>query len=100
MHQFRFAVAVGMRSRRMKSVIFLIAFVLFSASGADAAKKHKRPAGVSSEAAASAQASCRGSNVFHCGPIYNAYDYLGNDPDPFIRAMIQRDLGAKYGGAE
>lgn len=24
--------------------------------------------------------------------------YLGNDPDPFIRLTIQRDLGAKYGG--
>jgi hypothetical protein len=43
---------------------------------------------------------CHGANVFHCGPIYNAYDYLGNDPDPFIRAMIERDLGAKYGGPE
>ncbi len=27
-----------------------------------------------------------------------ANDYLGNDPDPFIRLMIQRDLGARYGG--
>jgi hypothetical protein len=26
--------------------------------------------------------------------------YLGDDPDPFIRAMIQRDLGIKYGGEQ
>ena len=84
----------------MKSMIFLVALALLSGSGADAANKPKRLAGVSPKTAAGAQASCRGSNVFHCGPIYNAYDYLGNDPDPFIRAMIQRDLGAKYGGPE
>jgi hypothetical protein len=44
--------------------------------------------------------SCSGANLFPCGPLYNGNDYLGNDPDPFIRSMIQRDLGAKYGGPE
>src|SRR5438067_8581242 len=43
---------------------------------------------------------CRGANLFYCGPIYNSNDYLGDDPDPFIRAMIQRDLGIKYGGEQ
>jgi hypothetical protein len=42
---------------------------------------------------------CRCANLFHCGPIYNGLDYLGDDPDPFIRSMIQRDLGAKYSGS-
>jgi aspartate/methionine/tyrosine aminotransferase len=32
-----------------------------------------------------------------CGPVYFEGYYLGDDPDPFIRAMIQRDLGAKFG---
>jgi hypothetical protein len=36
--------------------------------------------------------------LFHCGPVDNGNDYLGSDPDPFIRLMIQRDLGARYGG--
>jgi hypothetical protein len=49
---------------------------------------------------ADATQRCRGSHLFHCGPLYNANDYLGNDPDPFIRLMIQRDLGIKYGGPE
>ena len=47
-----------------------------------------------------ASAACRGPNLFRCGPLYTSYDYLGTDPDPFIRTMIQRDLGAKYGPAE
>ena len=73
--------------------------VLLSAD-AVAASKTKKPKSMSAQAAASGTVPCPGAKVFHCGPIYNAYDYLGNDPDPFIRAMIQRDLGAKYGGAE
>jgi hypothetical protein len=70
------------------------------ASTADAAQKTKKPSPTAPELAAADSAPCRGSNVYHCGPIYNGYEYLGNDPDPFIRAMIQRDLGAKYGPSE
>jgi hypothetical protein len=80
------------------------AFALFAATSlagtlafsADAATKTKRTRYYAP--VATAAPSCPGSHLFHCGPIYNSTDYLGNDPDPFIRAMIQRDLGAKYGG--
>jgi hypothetical protein len=76
-------------------VCFLVlAISLIVASSANAKKiKKAGPA-----APALAMASCPGSNLFHCGPLYNSTDYLGNDPDPFIRLMIQRDLGAHYGG--
>jgi hypothetical protein len=66
------------------------------ASNAGAAAKIRRAKHIAPVAAMAS--SCPGSNLFHCGPLYNSTDYLGNDPDPFIRAMIQRDLGAKYGG--
>ena len=68
------------------------------ASSAAAAGKIKRPPSHSATVLADASSRCRGANLFHCGPLYNGNDYLGNDPDPFIRLMIQRDLGAKYGG--
>jgi hypothetical protein len=77
-------------------LILLLAFAagLVATSSAEAKRiKTAKPA-----APAGAVASCPGSNLFHCGPIYNSTDYLGNDPDPFIRLMIQRDLGSKYGG--
>jgi hypothetical protein len=32
------------------------------------------------------------------GPLYNGQDYLGDDPDPNIRAYLLRDLGSRYGG--
>jgi hypothetical protein len=71
-----------------------------AASGASAASKSKKARHIAPHTApmAGAASSCRGANRFPCGPVYNSTDYLGNDPDPFIRLMIQRDLGAKYGG--
>jgi hypothetical protein len=32
------------------------------------------------------------------GPLYNGQDYLGDDPDPNIRAYLLRDLTGRYGG--
>jgi hypothetical protein len=89
------------------SVIVLIVAAIFSvtqAASADAGNKVKHshagmPRTVVAGTAGTAQ-HCRGANLFHCGPLYNANDYLGDDPDPFIRLMIQRDLGIKYGGEQ
>ena len=75
-----------------------LAFVLAAAAPADAAKarKHKKVAGA--HAAVRVQSGHRGTNLFPAGPVYNGRDYLGDDPDPFIRSQILRDLGAHYGG--
>ena len=32
------------------------------------------------------------------GPLYNGQDYLGNDPDPNIRAYLMKDK-TRYGGS-
>jgi hypothetical protein len=77
-------------------LIVTVSLATSLAASASAATKSKRPK--SAAPAASSASTCRGSNLFRCGPLYNSTDYLGNDPDPFIRLMIQRDLGAKYGG--
>jgi hypothetical protein len=75
-----------------------LAFVL-AATPADAAKASKHKKHVMAHAATvTAKTGYRGTNLFPAGPIYHANDYLGDDPDPFIRSMIQRDLGAHYGG--
>jgi len=81
-----------MTTRLVPLLVFAISLVVAPSTDAKKIKTSKSPAPVG------AVASCRGSNLFHCGPIYNSGDYLGDDPDPFIRMMIQRDLGAKYGG--
>ena len=76
-------------------MIGLTAVATSTASASGRAAKH--PGQLT---ASTVSSRCEGSYKFRCGPIYNAYDYLGDDPDPFIRAMIQRDLGAKYGGSQ
>ena len=80
----------------IKLLTVAFGFAVIMASGADAKNKAKP---IAPRAAPESSVRCRGANLFHCGPIYNGLDYLGDDPDPFIRLMIQRDLGAKYGGS-
>ncbi len=75
-----------------------LAFVL-AAVPADAAKARKHTKYVTARAATvTANSRYRGTNLFPAGPIYNGTDYLGDDPDPFIRSQILRDLGSHYGG--
>jgi hypothetical protein len=76
----------------------VILAVMQPSSAAAAGKVKRLPVRPGTTTVADAASHCRGANLFHCGPLYNGNDYLGNDSDPFIRLMIQRDLGAKYGG--
>ena len=76
-----------------------LAFVLADAAPADAAKGRKHKKHVAAHATeVVVNPRYRGTNLFPAGPVYNGNDYLGDDPDPFIRLQILRDLGAHYGG--
>jgi hypothetical protein len=75
-----------------------LALVLAAAAPVEAAKARKHKKQVAAPAAAAAKSGYRGTNLFRAGPIYNGYDYIGDDPDPFIRLMMQRDMGPRYGG--
>ena len=88
------------KTRRVspRGLLFFVA-ALTLASSAEAATKAKRQAPARPQASAGTTATCRGGNLFPCGAVYSGNDYLGTDPDPFIRLMIQRDLGVHYGGA-
>ncbi len=66
---------------------------------AEAAKKTKQR---SASAAGYSTSYAGGSGPWRSagsGPLYNGQDYLGQDPDPSIRAYILKDLGIRYGGA-
>jgi hypothetical protein len=68
------------------------------AGPAEAAKKQRAKSAPA--AYASASTSCAGASWGSArGPICNGPDYIGNDPDPNIRAYILKDLGSRYGGA-
>ena len=41
----------------------------------------------------------RGANLFPVGPLnYNGDVYMGDDPDPFIRSQLWRDVSGRFGG--
>ena len=86
-----------MPSRPAKLLICALSFAAMAASSAEAAQKVRKPA--APQATAGSAVPCRGANLFHCGPVYNGNDYLGSDPDPFIRLMIQRTSGRDTAGA-
>jgi hypothetical protein len=69
-------------------------------SPADAAKKKQRHyhSGVAINAMAPGGTNTAFQGGVLRGPLYNGQDYLGDDPDPNIRAYLLRDLGSRYGG--
>jgi hypothetical protein len=74
--------------------VVALAFVVPAQAETVRKVKHKRVAAI----AAQTQVKYRGTDKFRAGPIYDSNTYLGDDPDPFIRSQIARDVNAVYGG--
>jgi hypothetical protein len=89
-----------MASLTVKLLAAIIAFAFIVPAQAETVRKnsnkHKKIAGV--HAMAQAPAKYRGTDKFRAGPIYDGRTYLGDDPDPFIRGQLARDVNAIYGG--
>jgi hypothetical protein len=74
-----------------------LAFVM--AVPAEAAKKKPRHrSGVNAHAMVPGGTTAEYQGGVLAGPLYNGQDYLGDDPDPNIRAYLLRDLSGRYGG--
>jgi hypothetical protein len=76
------------------AALLAVAFALPAAAQTEKSKKRiakKHHAAVS-------QSTARGTNLFPAGPLYYAGVYLGDDPDPFIRLSLQRDISGRFGG--
>lgn len=87
-----------MRIRYGLFVTSAVAFSLCLALPAEAAKK-KKPRSPATAAYSTSYAGGPGSwGTANTGPLYNGPDYLGQDPDIHIRAMILKDLSGRYGG--
>ncbi len=69
------------------------------ASPAEAAKKKVRHhSGLTANAMVPGGTTATFQGGVMTGPLYNGQDYLGDDPDPNIRAYMLRDLTGRYGG--
>jgi hypothetical protein len=84
--------------KRLSIVLVLSAMglsaVLVSPADAAHADKHKKSS-VATQSKAPRPVYQGGVLV---GPLYNGQDYLGDDPDPNIRAYLLKDK-TRYGGA-
>ena len=70
-----------------------------AASPVEAAKKKVRHhSGVAANAMMPGGTTATFQGGVMVGPLYNGQDYLGDDPDPNIRAYLLRDLSGRYGG--
>ena len=75
-----------------------IGLVFIAASPSEAAKKYRRHAAVTANAMMPGGTTAAYQRGVMAGPLYNGQDYLGDDPDPNIRAYLLRDLSGRYGG--
>jgi len=84
----------------VKMIMAAAAIAVASTSVADAkSRKPRKPVAASAQVTVNPYA--RGANLFPPGPVYySPNEYLGNDPDPFIRLQLMRDLGAHFGGTD
>ena len=85
----------------VKLIVLSIAVAFVAAGPGDAigqTQPKKRMAAPAPVSAAKPAVRTTDRSAFPPGPVYFGNDYLGDDPDPFIRSQILRDLGARYGG--
>jgi hypothetical protein len=88
-----------MQSHLARLVALVVSLAVVAvATPADAKKRRQQnTGGVTVQQPKAATPRERGTNLFPVGPVYHANEYLGDDPDPFIRSQLLRDLGAHYG---
>ena len=84
-----------MPSLALKLLAGVIALAFVVPAQAETVREHKTAA---AHKTAYASGQERGTDKFRAGPIYDARTYLGDDPDPFIRGQLARDVNAIYGG--
>jgi hypothetical protein len=86
-----------MTSFPVKMLMAAIGLAFLVTTPADAqSRKQRKPAAATT--GITVHPHYRGANLFPPGPVMYGNEYLGDDPDPFIRQQILRDLGAHFGG--
>ena len=82
----------------MALIVSAIGLALVASPAEAAKKKHRYHAGVAANAMVPGGTTASFQGGVLAGPLYNGQDYLGDDPDPNIRAYLLRDLSGRYGG--
>ena len=87
-----------MKNLSVTLTVCTIGLAVVMASPAEAAKKKFRHhSGYSAHAMGPGGTGSRLQGGVLAGPLYNGQDYLGDDPDPNIRAYLLKDQTRYYG---
>jgi hypothetical protein len=87
----------GQKMKKLALTAAVIGLGLAVVAPAEAAKRHRHyTAGAYAVTPGGTTGEFQGGVLK--GPLYNGQDYLGDDPDPNIRAYLLRDLTGRYGG--
>jgi len=82
----------------VKMLVAAIGLAFLVTTPADAQSRKQRKPAAAAATGITVNPHYRGAHLFPPGPVMYGSDYLGDDPDPFIRQQILRDLGAHFGG--
>jgi len=88
-----------MKSVPIAVTVAAVLALAFAAPAEAAKKKPRSQAGYGAQAMTPGGSTADYQSGVMKGPLYNGQDYLGDDPDPNIRAYLLRDLNSRYGGA-
>lgn len=70
--------------------------VVLAGAIADAAPRKAKKKTIAAPSSVEAPVRYRDKSAFPPGPVYFGTEYMGEDPDPFIRSQLLRD-NAKFG---
>jgi hypothetical protein len=79
-------------------IVSAIAIAVVVASPAEAAGKHKKTVAGHATVQRSVAMNSGFQGGVRAGPLYNGQDYIGDDPDPNIRAALIKDM-TRYQGS-
>jgi len=85
-------------TRPAEILVSVIGLTIVLAAPADAGYSRNHHKHVAASTGGALHPRERGTNLFPPGPVMYGQQYLGDDPDPFIRSQILRDLPAHFGG--
>jgi hypothetical protein len=87
-----------MKTLSLALIVSALGLVVVASPAEAAKKKNRHHAGISANAMVPGGTTAEFQGGVMRGPLYNGQDYLGDDPDPNIRAYLLRDLSGRYGG--
>jgi hypothetical protein len=89
-----------MKTLPIALIVSAVGVAFVSASPAEAAKKkYRHHSGISANAMAPGGTTATYRSGVMTGPLYNGQDYLGDDPDPNVRAFLIKNLSGRYGSS-